>query len=789
MNRFYALGRLTVAVLLGLILYTSSVLAQRPTSLDVGQVPCGTTVCDTIRFPSLNPDESIVEIGLRDSTQFVLDGSIVLPLAIPDGSTVDIPVCFTPPNRGVLLEDSLRVVVVDGANNRETVWVKVTGAGIGPQIEVDIDEYAFPVTAVSAVGVGQIEVFNRGETDFSLTANNIVGVNAPFQITTVLPVVIPSGGSVFIDFEFTPDSSRAFFALLQIIGGCGAVDRVQLTGRTPTIHNRFVDGYGEVPCGVTVCDTLWIPAKGASDVITRVTLRDNISYTVGDGFVPPVAIGVGDSVGIPICFSPSRRGTIVDSVTIAVERDGVPENIRVRLTGIGIGPSVTVDPIVLNFPQTTPPATSTLSTFFENTGENSFVLTEADLPIPPPFRLLTNLPQEIKPGERLEVRIEFVPTSSGIFSVPVNVTVGCNRVLQVGLNGATEFVGTGGVLRVSKIGFNPANDERVACDVAQCTEVTLSNVGNASLRVDDIDWANGSLGYFFPVPPATPLFIQPNESVTIEVCINATQAGTLQDTLLINSNDRRSIAFGILIDASNSMDSALFCGANSPRRIEEAITQAQTFIDNTLLYLPALNIQDQVAVKHYSSERRGFNIVPVVVEDFPLTSVTDPTRAAARASVSGITLIGGTWTGHAIRDMIQTLDASPLSDRVIVVLTDGVTNPEDLVANPINDIISEANASGVRIFTIGLRLSDQAGIDYLQELADRTNAISIIANDCGSLQDAFAQITEIVSTGSTWREPFQITVTAPQIIADNMDFDSLYIYSDTCLSMTLTNVG
>ena len=790
MNRFYAFLRLTAVFLFWFGLHSSSASAQRPALYDAGQVPCGTTVCDTLWVPVETSGESIIEIDFRDSTLFVLQDAVVLPLPIPDNDSVAIPICFTAPDRGSMREDSLWIVIDDGAGNKDTAGVRLTGIGIGPVIEVDIDRFRFPTTATGSVGAGQIEIHNRGDGDYTLTADKLSGLGAPFSLVTSLPLVIKAGESEFIDLEFEPDSARVFLALLEILGGCGEVDKVELLGRTPSVPKFLEEGFGEVPCEITLCDTLWVYSEGGNDVITQARLRDNLSYMIGDGFTVPVSIKVGDSVGVPICFSPSRRGTIVDSVTVVVERDGVPEEISARLTGTGIGPSLTVDPIVLNFPKTTPPATATLSTFFENLGERSFVLTEDDIPVPPPFELLTQLPKEIKPGEKLEVQVRFVPTETGIFSVPVNVTVGCNRVLQIGLNGSTDFIGTGGVLRVSKIGFNPANDERVACDVAQCTEVTLSNVGNASLRIDTLYWADGSLGYFFPVPPAVPFFIDPNKSVTVEVCINATQAGTLEDTLLVSSNDRRSIAFGILIDASNSMNDSLFCGANRPKRIDEAIKQAQTFIDNTLLYLPALNIQDQIAIKHYSSRRDGqFRTIPVIVENFPLTSVTDPIRAAARASVSGIVLIGGTWTGEGIRDMIRTLDASPLEDRVVVVLTDGETNDPDLVENPINTIVSEANAANVRIFTIGLRLSDPDGINYLQQLADRTGGTSIIANDCGSLGDAFARITEIVSQGSTWREPFKITVTAPQIVADNIDFDSLYIYGDTCVTMTLTNVG
>ena len=238
------------------------------------------------------------------------------------------------------------------------------------------------------------------------------------------------------------------------------------------------------------------------------------------------------------------------------------------------------------------------------------------------------------------------------------------------------------------------------------------------------------------------------------------------------------------------MDTALDCGvANPPSRLEEALTQAEVFIDNTLLYLPALGIQDQIAVNLYSgTPRRPFG--PVVERVFPLTNVTDPVRTAAKTSLGTAIQRGGTWTGQGVRDMISVLSSSPLNDRVIVLLTDGVASAGDRADNPLDAIVREANAAGVRIFTIGLGVPNNgAAADYVLGMATGTDGLRFLANDCGSLGEAFARITELVSEGGVWREPFQITVSAPQLIAETIRFDSTYIYDDTCRVLTLTNVG
>lgn len=780
MNRLHTFLRLATVALLWLGISTHDADAQRPTSLGLGSTPCNTSRCGDLTVPSLAAGEQITGLELRDGSIFAISSAVSLPLAIPDNGNVAVQICFTPPISGAF-NDSLLLIVSNGTSTDST-WVILTGVGTGARLSIDPLQVVFPRTNVNATSARQIVFRNDGDAAISLAAADLAGIVAPFRILNPpsFPVDIQPGDSIVIEVEFAPTLEGFRSVYMDMATGCGRTARLTLSGRTPDLVHR---GFGEVACDEIVCDTLYVAATDVNDIVAALRMRDSVSFTFGEGFLAPIAIPVGDSLGIPVCFSPSRRGTIVDSMLVVIRRGGGGfDSIRVRLTGVGIGPFIDVNPIVLNFPKTTPPATSQLSTFFTNNGERPLIITAADLPIPPPFRLVgPALPVELKPGERIEIRVEFAPSESGVFSVPVDISVGCTRVLQIGLNGSTDFIGTGGVLRVSKVGFNPANDERVACDVSQCTEVTLSNVGNATLKVDSLGWADNTLGYYFSPVPATPFFIEPNETRTINVCIDAARAGRLADTLLIFSNDRRSIAFGMVLDASRSMilDSFL-CASGFTLRLDEAKRQAKLFIQNTLLYLPALGIQDQIVITHFSNDP---------IQTFPLTFVDDAVRTNAANSIDGIAAISGTWTGKALIDMIGRLRPSPLPDKVIVLLADGESADLDKQQFPLTMIISQARAENIRIFAIGIALDEPDARTYLDALTGQTGGASFYTNDCSSLGDAFAEITEIVSEGGVWREPFQITVTAPRIDAENLRFDSIYIHGDTCVTLTLTNVG
>jgi hypothetical protein len=770
---------------------------DRVDSLSFDTIDCGATACETVQVRSTFSNEQIIAI-IGPASPFSVGPSVSLPIAIPDNDSVELEVCFAPASRGdysgalQLVISSEETIDTETVERIDTVELELAGSAVGPALFLPDNPTFFPETAVGSSNVKTILIVNVGESEQDVQLSSLSGIIEPFSLvdSTGFPATIAPGDTLKLEVMFAPTQSGYWTAYTDIPSGCGQSVRLELRGRTPAL---LENGYGQVPCGESVCDTVWVPWQSDGDRIVSIRMRDSTSFIVGDTPPLPIALPVDDSVGIPVCFVPSRRGNIIDSVSIVVERNGQDVPIRIRLTGTGIGPNVQIDPIVLNFPKTTPPATSTQSTWFRNAGERPYLLTAADLPTTAPFSVITQLPIEILPGDSVEIVFEFGPTDRGIFSQPVDVTVGCNRVLQLGLNGSTDFIGTGGVLRVTKVGFNPANNERVACDVSKCTDVTITNVGNAALRIENLEWEDGSLGYTFNPAPAVPFTVNPNEQRVLTVCIDASRAGTLSDTLIITSNDRRSIAFGIVFDASRSMViDSIRCGPNTYTRLAEAKTQSKLFVDNTLLNIPSLGIQDQLAITHFSSELisnfpRRFR--PVINTSFELQFIDDPKRQEAKDALDAIVEIGGTFTGAAVRDMVQRLQASPLEDRVIVLVADGETDDNEPDLNPLSTVIAEAKAAGIRIFPIGIALDEQNAFSYMNDLADETNGKAFFVEDCSSLEDAFAEITEIVSAGGKWREPFEITVTAPRVIADKALFDSTYIDHDTCLAVTLTNVG
>ncbi|MBK8910621.1 MAG: choice-of-anchor D domain-containing protein [Chlorobi bacterium] len=561
--------------------------------------------------------------------------------------------------------------------------------------------------------------------------------------------------------------------------------------------------FPETPCDSISCLAFPIinPDTTARQV-TQVWITDSTSFSTPYA-VSTDTIGRGDTLRFPICFHPTMRGAISDSLYIVVAHATGADTLKIRLAGDGIAPALELIPSVINFPRTASGGASNRTIFIKNSGERPITFAAGALSFPAPFRLVTPLPITIPAGDSVQITIAFEPKQSGVYSESVLIPSGCGIQIQFGMNGSTNIIGTGAVLRPSKSGLNEANLESVPCGGLRCVNLTLSNVGNAPLNMEQLRWVLGNAGYFIDttVTPITlPFLIPENGQRIVKVCVEANTTGTIRDTLLMQSNTRTSIAFGLVIDVSRSMEDPMRCGSTTTKRVEQARLQAMNFLSNTLLYLPGLGIQDQIAISRYS----GTDAFPFIDHFFSLRNVTDAVRTAAVNAVSTTILntISGTQTGRAVMRMLDTLAKSPLPNKVLVLLTDGQADAADRANFSVPSIVSAANAAGVQVFTIGIgiaafpRPQDRADFrKYLGDMAQQTGGETFEAEDCDSLQFAFEKITDIVSRGNQVREPFAIRITSPRVEADrDLVFDSTYVYAEgtadtICQTITLTNVG
>jgi hypothetical protein len=342
------------------------------------------------------------------------------------------------------------------------------------------------------------------------------------------------------------------------------------------------------------------------------------------------------------------------------------------------------------------------------------------------------------------------------------------------------------VLRSNKTSFNPVNKEQIACGVSHCTDMTFSNVGNVPLVIDSLAWARINSGFTITSGVTLPLTIPANSQQVIQICVEAPRRGPILDTLVISSNTRNSIAFGLVMDISPTMKTRMDCDDGStPERIEETRRQARNFLQSTLLHIPTIGLQDEIAINEFADTLEIRTV-------FARAAVTDVVRQQAIDALDTVTAWGTlTFTGRGLMNMMSMLNTSVARDRVIILMTDGASSHSiDQTQNPTSLLISEANKRGIRIFVIGIGLTDGEGVDSLKKLATGTRGLTFFIDNCDSLRGAFETITDLVSRGTITREPFAVNVVAPVVVSSGgLSFDSTYIRTERCDTLTLINAG
>lgn len=233
----------------------------------------------------------------------------------------------------------------------------------------------------------------------------------------------------------------------------------------------------------------------------------------------------------------------------------------------------------------------------------------------------------------------------------------------------------------------------------------------------------------------------------------------IKDFRLVDDAAAKNVSIALVIDTSGSM-------AGTP--LEDACLAAEACVNR-------MDTSTQrMALVTYSSSASL---------QVPLTDSASLLTGSIR-SLSGD---GGTYISGGIREGLGALSGTP-GTRAIILLTDGQDND----TSEIEDAISEANSSGVAIFTVGLGEVDEA---YLRNIAESTGGQFIQAANSTELSDIYLLLQkyivnnycmEYTVTGNPDTDPRSLTVAIP---AYSTDDTMAYRISGEPLDDTETDTG
>ena len=313
-------------------------LSVAPTSFPT--TPLGTSATQTLTI-TCSATTTITGISSDVADFAVGTPSAALPVTVPAGGTLTVPVTFTP-TKALPEATVLTVTMSGGALSEQTIGL--SGAG----------EYAtgHPLMTPTTVDFGNIALNSQAQSESAVLSNNgalpmtITGVvlpSAPFTATSVpkAGTTVAPGGKVGIPVMFTPDVVGNSLSSLTVNTNDGNVT-LNLTGGTgypPSLEvgPQTVD-FGSVPVGASEQRTFTITNTGST--AAAITLSKPPVTAAGFAAVSALpedtTIAAGATVTETVSFTPPATGAATDGWIID-STDGLGKR-TVTFVGTGVAP-------------------------------------------------------------------------------------------------------------------------------------------------------------------------------------------------------------------------------------------------------------------------------------------------------------------------------------------------------------------------------------------------------------------------------------------------------------------
>ncbi|HEX7842741.1 MAG TPA: choice-of-anchor D domain-containing protein [Kofleriaceae bacterium] len=233
--------------------------------------------------------------------------------------------------------------------------------------------------------------------------------------------------------------------------------------------------FGSVVIGASETQTVTVTAQRAT-VVTGFSTTSS-QFTLGaPSRALPASLAAGDTITVPVTFSPTATGPIGASFNSATQADGVA---LAALSGTGQAATaeLSADKVIASFGGIAVGGTLTSSVTLSNTGSQSLTITGVT-PLAAPFSA-TGLPATgtvLAAGASLTVLLEFSPIATGEFNDSLAVrSTGGN--VSVALSGNSLTTGN---LIVSALAGDAGD---VALGASRVVSFTVTNTGGSDVTI------------------------------------------------------------------------------------------------------------------------------------------------------------------------------------------------------------------------------------------------------------------------------------------------------------------
>jgi MYXO-CTERM domain-containing protein len=400
-----------------------------------------------------------------------------------------------------------------------------------------------------AVGVGTVSVpvpitvtNESGSDNLTIDSVTLTGANAnqfAFLALSGPKTMLPSESLILTLVTYQPASIGAYAARLRIHATTGEVREVALTGTGVdaqiAVSPMAID-LGTQQVGTTSGDEQVTIANTGAYTLTLFSVQlegpNADSFQLVSGPAANTLVDANSDLSFYVNCHPVTAGTLLADVLITSSDTATPA-LRIQLTCAGTVANVQVAPTTINFGSVVAGAGAIAPVAISNTGGVLFSIDGVDIyPLTQTvFSVTLPANPDLGPTQSKSLTFSFDPASTqeGAFDatavVHLSAGVGDVQIWLHGLAVLPHIAASATTLLFA--------DQRVGTQGQR--ELRLTNTGGAWLTIDALTGLEAPFALL--APPALPVALAPNETLTLTVAFTPTDAATATGTLAISSDD------------------------------------------------------------------------------------------------------------------------------------------------------------------------------------------------------------------------------------------------------------
>ncbi|WP_224246417.1 choice-of-anchor D domain-containing protein [Hyalangium gracile] len=315
------------------------------------------------------------------------------------------------------------------------------------------------------------------------------------------------------------------------LGGSGGRQSTALLAQSAAQISPSLVDFGEQPVGVPgAARVVTVLNTGSAPLQVSASLSGSqaslFSVTLGTFTLAPNA-----SAPLSVVFSPTTVGVASATLVFTTNEAGSP-TVTVALSGVGVSPSIAVDPTVLDFGEQSVGGNAVRTVTVVNSGTGTLAISNATLSGSGAAAYsVTPTSFSVPAGGSRQLTVAFSPTVPG--AATATLTLSTNDVNRPTVTVAITGTGASPSASVSP-SLLAFGEQGVNTTVTRT--VTVTNTGTGNLLVNSIA-LGGSGATAFTVLPSSGFSLQGGQSRDLLVSFRPTAVGAVTATLTLSTND------------------------------------------------------------------------------------------------------------------------------------------------------------------------------------------------------------------------------------------------------------